>query len=307
MIYKTEFHAMGSHITALLETEEGNAEVLRQVPDWFQDWERVLSRFWLESELNTLNRSSGKAMQVSPVLFDVLSLSVCAWQESNGLVTPEILDNLESWGYDRSFDQLPGRRSLQVITSPVQTQLDSIRMEPATRMVTLPAGLRLDLGGVAKGWAAQQAMLRLNVYGAALVNAGGDIAISRPFGNGNTWPVGVTDPFNPTTNLALLQVPCGGVATSGKDFHNWLVNGSQQHHIIDPRSGAPAQTDLLTATVLAETVMEAERAAKTIFMLGSRTGLEWLQAHPQLSGILISENGNIQQTDVNAKPLWRCE
>jgi thiamine biosynthesis lipoprotein len=307
MIYKTEFRAMGSHVTALLETDEDHADVLRQVPGWFQEWERVLSRFWLDSELNELNRRKGESVAVSSTLFDVLTLSVRAWQESEGLVTPEILDAIEAWGYDRSFAELPANRSLQVLTAPVQTHLDTILLDSKLRRVKLPAGLRLDLGGVAKGWAAQQAMLRLGVHGAALVNAGGDVAISRALDNGDAWPVSVLDPFHPNVNLALLQVTCGGVATSGKDFHNWLVNGLQQHHIIDPRSGVPAQTDLLTATVLAPTVMQAETAAKTAFILGSRAGMEWLQDRPQLSGILIAEDGSFLQTENLNRPVWRCE
>ncbi len=307
MIYKTEFRAMGSHITALLETDAAGSELLHQVPAWFQEWERALSRFWLDSELNTLNRNSGSSMQVSSTLFEVLSLSVRAWQESSGLVTPEILDNLEAWGYDRSFERLQGGRSLQMVTTPVQSQLDAIVIDPIQRVVKLPAGVRLDLNGVAKGWAAQQAMQRLGAHGAALVNAGGDVAISKPLSDGRAWPVGVHDPFHPNVNLALLQIPCGGVATSGKDFHTWLVNGLPQHHIIDPRSGIPAQTDLLTVTVLAENVLQAETAARTAFILGSRAGLEWLEDHPQFSGILIGEDGQFRQFGDIATPVRRCE
>ena len=153
--------------------------------------------------------------------------------------------------------------------------------------------MSLDFGGVAKGWAAHQAMKRLQAEGPALVNAGGDIAISGPRADGSPWPIGVTDPFHPKEDLETLFLNACGVATSGKDRRRWTRNGVLQHHIIDPATSQPAETDLLTVTVVAPDVMEAEAAAKAAFILGSRAGLEWIETHPRLAALFILDNGQI--------------
>jgi thiamine biosynthesis lipoprotein len=159
--------------------------------------------------------------------------------------------------------------------------------------VTLPTGTTLDFGGSAKGWAAHEAMKRLQTEGPALVNAGGDIAISGPCADGSPWPIGVTDPFQPGEEIERLFLNACGVATSGKDRRRWTRNGVLQHHIIDPATSQPAETDLLRVTVVAPDVMEAEAAAKAVFILGSRVGLEWIEARPRLAALFILDNGEI--------------
>jgi len=146
---------------------------------------------------------------------------------------------------------------------------------------------------VAKGWAAYQAMKRLRSEGPALVDAGGDIAISGPRADGGPWQIGVSDPFERGQEIQTLYLKECGVATSGKDHRRWTRNGILQHHILDPLTGQPAETDLLTVTVVAPDVMQAEAAAKAAFILGSRLGLEWIEAHPEFAALFILEDGQM--------------
>ena len=291
MISKVEFHAMGSRMVAALESPVEKAGILQQVPTWFAEWETALSRFIPDSELNRLNGSHGNPFMASPTLWDVLQLSLENARSTEGLVTPAVLEQLEFAGYDRSFEQLQNNVNRRFQMSAIEPCLDEIQMDASTRTITLPDHLRLDLGGVAKGWAAHQAMLRLKEISSALMDAGGDIAVSGPLANGDPWPVGVRDPHHPGTDLAVVGLRSCGVATSGKDYHRWMLDGAWQHHLIDPRTGLPAQTDLLTATVIAPTVMAAEMAAKMILILGSEGGKDWLDNQASLEGLLILENG----------------
>jgi thiamine biosynthesis lipoprotein len=169
--------------------------------------------------------------------------------------------------------------------------LSEVHLDEASRTVCLPTGLRLDFGGIAKGWAADQAARKLSAFGPALVNAGGDIAVSGPQSNGDAWPIGITDPFDPETNLEVLMIVRGGVATSGKDYRRWQQGGHWQHHIIDPRTGMPAQTDLLTVTVIAPSAVEAEVAAKVALISGSGAGLDWIESDPALAAMFLLEDG----------------
>jgi thiamine biosynthesis lipoprotein len=290
------FQAMGSRIFIALDLPENTREPLFDlVPQWFKGWESVLSRFQPDSELSRLNLQRKTWVPVSNVLWDVLQCARDAYTLSNGLVNAAMLKAIEDLGYLQDFSSLP--KVVHKKNMPLENQanfgFEEIQFNSANQSVTLPVGSSLDLGGIAKGWAAQQAMLRLSRIAPSLVNAGGDIAISGVQQSGEPWSIGVTDPLNPEAHLQVLQVKSGGVATSGKDYHQWQVNGSWVHHILDPRTGQPAQTDILTATILAPSVLEAETAAKTVFILGSQEGMQWLKSHPDFTGLLILNDKSI--------------
>jgi len=292
------FRAMGCQMAAHLEGSGPEARArLEQVPGWFEAWEQCLSRFRPDSELACLNAHAGEAVRVSPDLWDVAQLALRVARQSRGQVVPTLLGALERAGYDRSFDLMGGAAAavslapLNEAEAPVEAWR-SIQCRSKGRTVQLPAGVRLDLGGVAKGWAATRAARALGVLGPALVDAGGDVAISAPRAGGQGWPVGVAAPYSETDELlGVLNVRGGGVATSGRDYRRWQQGGVSQHHLIDASTGRPAQTDVLSATVLAPELWQAEMAAKVVVVSGAEAGLAWLEARPHLAGLLCVEHG----------------
>ena len=302
-----EFHAMGSRMLALLDSTSAEAEeALGRVPTWFEEWEQALSRFRPGNELDRLNHSNGLPLSVSETLWDVFQAACSAEQFTGGLVTPTVLDALVGLGYDCSFESIPSMQTGHSYASPVSPSPSGVIVwDIPTRSLILYDSVHLDLGGIAKGWAADQVVRRLSCYGSALMNAGGDIAISGSLNDGQAWPIGIEDPFKTDTHFETLKLTRSGVATSGKDFHRWLKNGIWQHHIIDPRTGLPAATDVMTATVIAPTVMEAEAAAKAVLILGSQAGLEWLEADSGLAGVLVLEDGHSIYSQNMDKYLWR--
>jgi thiamine biosynthesis lipoprotein len=296
-LHTVEWKAMGCQMLAAVENDAGQPAWLEELSGWFEEWEQVLSRFRPDSELSQLNQSAGKPFNASQVLWNVYQAALEAEQLSGGLVTPTQLAALEKAGYVHSFETSPaasnqsaenGVQAAASVLNPARWKEEDTVEE---RIISLPTGVRLDFGGVAKGWAAHQAARRLDKVGPALVDAGGDIAVSRLCAGDLPWSVGIENPFQPGTNLAVLLLGKCGVATSGRDYHRWQQNGKWMHHIIDPRTGYPAETDVLTATVIAPDVLQAETAAKTVFILGSQGGIEWLQAHPYLAGLLVLEDG----------------
>ena len=304
---RIEFRAMGSRILAVLDAVSFEAEqALQCLPAWFEEWENALSRFRPGNELDRLNCSAGRPMSVSQTLWDVFHAARRAEQATGGLVTPTILDALVGAGYDRSFDFLPSVQTGHSFTSPgLPGPSAAIVWDVPSRSLILPDSVHLDLGGVAKGWAAHQAVQRLSSFGPVLVDAGGDIAISASPKDAPAWPVGISDPFNSGVHFETLKLADCGVATSGTDYHRWLKDGLWQHHIIDPRTGYPAESDVLAATVVAPTVMEAEAAAKAVLILGSQAGLDWLEFDSGLAGVLVLENGNYIYSQNMEKHLWR--
>ncbi len=293
MLHRFEFRAMGCNMLAAVDSET-KPKILSRVPEWFEEWEQVLSRFRFDSELTRLNQTHEQPVHVSETLWDVFQAARQAEQMTEGLVMPTLLDAIIEAGYDRPFEVLPHLVVPRADSVLMASQpLTAIAFDATARSITLPEGTGLDFGGVAKGWAAHQAMKRLQVVAPALMDAGGDIGISGPRADGSPWLVGVADPFHPGEEIEVLALHAGGVATSGKDRRRWTRDDLLQHHIIDPLTGQPAETDLLTVTVIAPNVMEAEAAAKAAFILGSRIGIEWLEEHPGYAGLFILDNGQI--------------
>jgi thiamine biosynthesis lipoprotein len=305
---RVKFQAMGCSMTALLDHEGPRAsKLLEKVPGWFEEWEQELSRFRPDSDLNRLNRSAGTSFPASPSLINVIQAALDKAHWTGGLVVPTIRESLEIAGYDRDFDFVspvqPGKLTSSKKTNPNDWQ--QITVEEQNQSIFLPEGMALDLGGVAKGWAAHQAMLRLREIGPALVDAGGDIAISGAQTDGQPWLVDIADPLQVQESLDMLALNDCGVATSGIDHRRWLQGDVLKHHIIDPRTGETAQTDLASVTVIAPDVLRAEAAAKTVLILGSQKGLEWLEDRPELCcGLLALQDGRLLYGHDIQKYLW---
>lgn len=282
---------MGCGMSALVESDTLPA-LLADVPKWFEEWEQVLSRFRIDSELSELNRKAGAPVVVSETLWDVFVASLEAVKQTDGLVNPLVLDALVEAGYAESFDATKAGASVFLLEfPPVVPSVAAITSDAASRTICLPDGAHLDFGGIAKGWCAHQTAQRLLEIGPAFVCAGGDIAMSASPVEDGEWSIGIEDPFEPVNDVEMVYVTSGGVATSARNYRRWIRQGMPQHHIIDPRIGTPAETDIMSATVIAPTVMEAEAAAKAVLISGSQAGLEWLESNHTLAGLLILANG----------------
>jgi thiamine biosynthesis lipoprotein len=237
--------AMGTEIELLVDADGAGRELAAAEAE-FHRLEASMSRFRPESELSRLN--SEGMLEASADLVRVVELALDARDRTEGRFDPTVHDALVAAGYGRSFAELTDGVLGEPVPGGGGVSLDG-------RRITLAAGVRLDLGGIGKGYAAERAAELLALAGPCLVNAGGDIAV-----RGGAWPIGVED--------TTLELSSGGLATSGRDRRRWLRGGRAQHHLIDPRTGAPAETELLRVTVVASDAVEAEVQAKNVFLGG---------------------------------------
>jgi thiamine biosynthesis lipoprotein len=151
----------------------------------------------------------------------------------------------------------------------------------------------IDLGGVAKGWTVDRSADLLKGYPSWLVNAGGDLYARGAGPSGEGWMVGVEDPYCPGSDALVMRITDVAVATSSTLRRRWAsADGAQCHHLIDPRTGRPAETDLVSVTVLGRTVVEAEVEAKALLLLGS-AGAASRAAWRDTVAILIDERGDV--------------
>ncbi len=242
------------------------------VRDFIAECETRFTRFSETSELAQLNRSSGEWCTASPELFDIVQQARAFVDQTDGLFDPSILDALEAVGYDKSMDEIraQGVTPTRSVIAPARSNFRTVQLDAATHTIRLPRNMRIDLGGIAKGWIAEQAAHRLAEYSeACAVNAGGDLfAIGVPRDE-NGWSVGLEDPSEAEHLLAVLNVPPGAVATSSITKRRWVQDGQAQHHLIDPRTARPATTDWLSVTVVAPHATTAEVFAKALLIAGS--------------------------------------
>jgi thiamine biosynthesis lipoprotein len=246
------FPAMGTEVEVLLEAHHDARadEALQWAEDEFERLEQVFSRFRAGSELSQLNLEG--AAEASVDLVRIVALALTARVQTRGLFDPTVHDALVEAGYDRSFSELDPHAAKRVDTrarcgGAVSIDGNTIVLEPGTR---------LDLGGIGKGYAADRVATHLASVGNCLVNAGGDVAVA-----GGAWPIGITDDLT-------VELTRGGLATSGRDRRTWRRGGTLLHHLIDPRTGRPAETELLRATVVGRSAVEAEVLAKVAFLGG---------------------------------------
>ncbi|HLH61228.1 MAG TPA: FAD:protein FMN transferase [Ktedonobacteraceae bacterium] len=290
---REEFWAMGTTISLLLP--ENRLKVgTSAVRSLFSEWEQVLSRFLPESELSRLNAQAGEPVAVSDLLYTVLLRAVAAAQATSGVYDPTLLGQIVGLGYDRTFDALPASLPDTRIRIEPGGGWRGIYLDSAKRIVKLSTGVGLDFGGIAKGMAVDAALERLQGKGidTALVNAGGDLAvIGLPPGEGQ-WSI--TVPGKDT--FWSMPLRRGAMATSGIARRHWQQGKQQRHHLLDPRTGEPAQTDLWSVTVVADRCEQVEVAAKVAFILGSKDGKAFLQDH-QLAGLLVHVDGTWEATD----------
>ena len=284
---RKEFSAMGTTISMLLPEGQAarGAEIVNEL---FCEWEQALSRFIPESELSRLNQMVGTPVAVSDLLYNVLATALIAAQATNGVYDPAMLDQLVKIGYDRTFDKLAAVNFDPIIPGEPGGRWRGIKVNPIYRQVTLPVGVKLDFGGLAKGMAVDAALASLHQNGIspAMVNAGGDLAVSGLPPNEDRWLVSVPG----QRQYWSLPLHHGAVATSGIAHRHWRQGNILRHHLLDPRTGLPAQSDLWSVTVVADRCEQAEVAAKVAFILGSRQGADFLRKH-RIAGLLVREDG----------------
>lgn len=276
---------LGVRIATRLTERTAARRAARLIEQRVATWAARLTRFDETSDLMRLNAEDSPAGRVRPTLAAALAWAESAAERSAGIVDVTLLD----------------ARMAAETGVMAQRAVDRewrIRGAGRTAFVERPTGLRFDLDGVAKGWIADRASQLLDHWPGAVVDADGDLALHAD--PGVEWLVAIDDPRTAGGEpLATLRVAGdhswrrrAGVATSGTSVHRWRhPRGRETHHLIDPRTGSPADTDVIQATILAPSAREAEVLAKSAVILGSVSALPFLARTSAQAGVLLLDSG----------------
>jgi thiamine biosynthesis lipoprotein len=259
------FLAMGTTVVIHAEDELGVGESRAM----FERYEQRFSRFRPTSELSRINRAGDRETYVSEEMRQILAEARDLRTRTDHLVDVGMGAAVREWGYDSNFAEVRDLRSPPEPQSPPTWTLDG-------DVIRLMEGTRLDLGGIAKGWTCDRVVESGH---ATVVSAGGDVRSADP-----SLVVEILDDQDETATEVHLGI--GALATSSRSKRRWLVNGREAHHIIDPRTMRPADTPVVSASVIAETAAEAEAGAKAVLILGA-DGLKWADAQPWIRGAVI--------------------
>ncbi|MDP9343578.1 MAG: FAD:protein FMN transferase [Actinomycetota bacterium] len=246
------FEAMGCEIVL----RGGTSSEHIAVRDLFRQRELAFSRFIPQSELNRVNGSSGRFVRVSELFADTVRIALRAAEETDGLVDPTVGVAIETAGYTRDLSVLGPDPEPPGPASPGEWRSVIVLRS----RIGVPAGIRLDLNGVVKALAVDDALSL--IPGDGFVSAGGDLAAR-----------GEVTVALPDGEAVLLRR--GALATSGTTRRRWMRAGRVQHHLIDPRTGRPARSPWAQVTTCGASCLAADIAAKAGFLLG-RDGPEWL-------------------------------
>lgn len=303
-LHTGEFQAMGTkvEIGVVVAKEAGLQHTLDEAQALVRRHESRLSRFQACSDVSKVNANSGNWTLVHPDTAQVVALAIEAFEKTRGLFNPCLGQWLERWGYKVSFEHLAtALDTTQDAAEPrwIPANCDGCPLEVRTEqnLVKVQRGWQLDLGGIAKGWIVQQAALFLRNKGHSqfVVNAGGDMVCA---GSNHTspWRIGIDDPKDPSRSVITLDVDSLAVATSGTYRRHWQKGLNHLHHLVDPRSGRPANSGITSCTVVHQSLIAAEVVAKTALILGVQEGVVFLRENAPQGWVVIDEHGRVVHT-----------
>jgi thiamine biosynthesis lipoprotein len=259
------FAVMGS--AAEVTVVDGPRSLVEQARRRLTALERRWSRFVPTSDVSRMNRAAGSPVAVSPETRLLVRRALEGHAVSSGAFDPTVLGAMLRNGYSASYEQLGERGRPE--PSPLVTGATGIEIDDATGTVRLPARVGFDPGGIGKGLAADLVAGELLAAGAAgvCVNVGGDVRVGGVAPGGDAWRIAVDGPRPGSPPLAVVRLHDGAVATSSRLRRRWTsADGSEGHHLVDPRTGTSAWTPVLAATAVAGEGWQADVLAKVAFL-----------------------------------------
>jgi len=284
------WRALGTLVQLVVTEPRALAEARRLLEADLAAVDLACSRFRADSEICTLRAVRGPratrgpqatvSQQVSPLLAEAIAVALRAAELTEGDVDPTVGAAMSAVGYDRDFEEIQrAGQTEQPVTVRTVPGWREVRLEGRT--LTMPTGIQLDLGATAKAWAADRSAARIARQAGCgvLVSLGGDIAVAGSAPEGG-WRIRVQDvtgsPDEPPEGpYALVAIRDGGLATSSTRARRWQRGGDVLHHILDPRTGLPAEPVWRTVSVAAGTCADAN-AASTAAVIRGRAALGWL-------------------------------
>lgn len=260
-------------------------------------YEALLSKTVPDSDVSRINLSGGMPAAVDPETVQILRRAGELSRATGGAFSVTIAPLTALWDFTGGTRRMP-TEAQRLAALPL---VDDTRIAIDDGAVTLPQGMQIDLGGIAKGYIADRvADLCRGRAQAAVISLGGNVYVLGDKPDGSPFRVGIRDPFaGEDSPLAVVSVYDATVVTSGTYERGFDVDGVWYHHILDPKTGLPARSDLVSATVICGDSMTADAIATACIVLGREESIRLMNTLG-LSGVLIARDGSV--TVLDAQP-----
>ncbi len=301
IVYTKELFAMDTFFSLKAygpAAERGLEDCARRV----RELEGMLSVTAQDSDLRRINDSSpGEAVSVQEDTFLLLEEAVALGRETDGALDITLYPVLKAWGFTAKEYRIPGEEELSALLECVDYR--ELVLDKASLAVSVREGTELDLGAVAKGYTGDclKELLREQGVTSAMLDLGGNIQVLGAKPDGSPWRIAVKNPFDGSEAIGVLEVTDKAVITSGS-YERYFVgeDGRRYWHILDPESGRPAQSGLVSVTVVGESGTRCDALSTALFVMGKERAVEFWR---QQSGpgtfemILVTEDGEVYLTE----------
>ncbi len=277
-----DWKAIGTTVRLIVTDPAQLASGRRLLASHLAALDLACSRFRMDSELARVERAAGTPMRVSEVLADAVEVALHAAEITDGDLDPTVATAMAAIGYDRDFELVQKDGPPLLLAVRNRPSWREIRLDRRARLLTVPAGVRLDLGATAKARAADRAAARLadRLRCGVLVSLGGVQDIT---GHPDDPPAGPSE---------VIAISGGGLATSGTAARCWRRGGVPLHHILDPRRGLPAAPVWRTVSVAARSAVQAN-IASTVAIIRGAAAPGWLESLG-LHARLVAVDGSVR-------------
>jgi thiamine biosynthesis lipoprotein len=254
--------------------------------------DKAASRFRADSEISRLQHARGHPINVSPCLYEAVSVALRVSEVTDGTVDPTVGNAMTRLGYDRDFSQIAGGVSGSLPEKAPVVGWQNIELDPANRTLRVPAGTLIDLGATAKALTADRIARRVSITlgCGVLVSLGGDVSVGGP-PPPDGFRVGLADVNGAAEACETVAITSGGLATSGIVSRRWRLGHHTVHLIVDPATGLSLTPAWRTVTVTAASCVDAN-AASTAAMVKGAASDQWLESL-HLPSRLVSIDGHI--------------
>lgn len=284
------FQKDGKYIS---ETELG--DVMNQAVELIHHLEDLFSVTEPDSDISKVNAANGKPVTVSDETYDLLQKCLHYSDITYGLFDISIYPLVKLWGFTTGEYHVPTEEEIRGIQGDIDYKKIQLSNENS---VQIQVGMQIDLGAAAKGYLSQKlmALFRENGVESAVVSLGGNVQTIGKKEDGSPYTIGLVDPADGTSIYGTLEVEDRAVITSGIYQRYFEKNGKTWHHIMDKRTGKPADNDLASVTVVTEDGTTGDALATALYVMGEEKAVEYQKNHPEIQIILIRKDGSLWQS-----------
>lgn len=276
---KTRF-IMGTVVTVKVYGANGS-KIAQEVLDKLDHLEKLMSVNIADSEVSQINAKAGmEPVVVSEDTFEVIQRAVQYAHQTDGLFDPTIGPLVQLWGIGGNHAKVPTPEEIANVL-PLVNYKNVVIDEEAKTIYLSQRGMMIDVGGIAKGYAADQAIeiYRKNKVKSAFINIGGNVMVHGTKPDKSLWRIGIQDPRAVRDDLmAVVQLNDQAVVTSG-DYERFIVrDGKRYHHILNPKTGYPSDSGLISASIIGKESFDADALSTSVFLMGAEAGIKLAQS-----------------------------